>query len=306
LQTDAARQAAETAAEAAREAARIYAEASDRAAQAQLEYGKLGIDEQQRQFTEMQRIMQPWVDQGTEAMGRLGQYEQAGTDALARQRALMGLDGPDAQRAAMEQISSSPEMVGLMQQGENAMMQQGAATGGLRGGNTQAALAQFRPGMLSALINQQYSKLGGLIDMGQGITMNRAALGQASAAGVGAAGMQTGSNIANLLMQQGGAVGQGIMGAGQAGAQGVLGAGNAMAGGQMTAAQAAAAGLLGAGGARSQGILGAGQATAQGQYQSGMIGANLTNATGQAWAQIPNYFAQGAMMGYGIKNPGVF
>jgi len=306
LGTEGALEAARIAGDAAIEAARVAGEAAERAAQVQLEYGRLGIDEQQRQFAAMQEIMKPWVDQGTQAMGRLDQYETAGTDALARQRALMGLDGTDAQRSAIEQISSSPEMVGLMQQGENAMMQQGAATGGLRGGNTQAALAQFRPGMLSALINQQYSKLGGLIDMGQGITMNRAALGQASAAGVGAAGMQTGSSIANLLMQQGAAAGQGIYGAGQAQAGGILGAGNAMAGGTMTAAQAAAAGVSGSGQARAGGIWNAGQATAQGQYQAGNIRANQIMGAGNAWSQIPNAFAQGGFMGYGIKNPGAF
>jgi hypothetical protein len=295
LQTEGAIEAARIAGEAATEAARIAADASAAASAEQIRYGQLGIEEQQRQFAAMQEIMKPWVDQGTEAMGQLSQYEAAGTDALARQRALMGLDGQDAQRSAMEQISNSPEMVGLMQQGENAMMQQGAATGGLRGGNTQAALAQFRPNMLSSLINQQYSKLGGLIDMGQGITMNRAALGQASAAGVGAAGMQTGSNIANLLMQQGNAAGQGIYGAGQAQAGGITGYGNAMAGGQMTAAQAAAAG-----------VLGAGQARAQGQYQVGNIEANRILGAGQAWSQVPQQIAQGAFMGYGIQNPGAF
>jgi hypothetical protein len=317
LQTTAAQEAAATAAESAREAARIYKEASEAASAKQIEYGNLAIGEQQRQFTEMQKIMQPWVEQGTEAMGRLGQYEAAGTDALGRQRALMGLDGQDAQRAAIEGISQSPEMLAMIGQGEDALRQQGAATGGLRGGNTQAALAQFRPSMLSQLINQQYSKLGGLVDMGQGITMNKASLGQASAAGVGGAGMQSGANIANLLAQQGQAAGQGILGAGQAAAQGELGAGQAASGGQMSVAQAAAAGLLGAGQSRSQGqfgagqyssqgILGAGQANAQGIYNSGMAQANQQMAAGQAWSQVPNYFTQGAMLGYGLKNPGAF
>jgi hypothetical protein len=68
-----------------------------------------------------------------------------------------------------------------------------------------------------------------------------------------------------------------------------------MAGGQMTAAQAAAAG-----------VLGAGQARAQGQYQVGNIEANRILGAGQAWSQVPQQFAQGAFMGYGIQNPGAF
>jgi hypothetical protein len=71
----------------------------------------------------------------------------------------------------------------------------------LRGGNIQGALAQFRPQLLSSLIEQQYGRLGGLTTMGQ-----------RSAAGVGAAGMETGTNVANLLAQQGAARAGGELG----------------------------------------------------------------------------------------------
>lgn len=240
IANDAASDAASTAATAATEAASTEAEAAQAA-----------IDEQARQFAAMQELMAPWVAQGTESLAGLQQYEEAGSDALARQRALMGLDGQDAQRAAIEGIASSAEMAGLYTQGENALMQSGAATGGLRGGNTQAALAQFRPQMLSGLINQQYSKLGGLIDMGQGITMNRAALGQASAAGVGAAGMQSASSIGNLLLAQGNATAGGILGAGNANAAAQLASGNAWANLPQTVLQG---GLLGYGLANPRGF----------------------------------------------------
>jgi hypothetical protein len=83
-------------------------------------------------------------------------------------------------------------------------LQQAAATGGLRGGNIQAALAQFRPQVLSGLIEQQYGRLGGLTQ-----------LGQASAAGVGSAGMQTGTNVSNLIQQQGAAQAGGALAQGQ-------------------------------------------------------------------------------------------
>src|SRR3990167_4363739 len=76
----------------------------------------------------------------------------------------------------------------LVQQGENAMLQNASA----RGGNLQAAMGQFRPQILSQLIDQQYGRLGGM-----------AQLGQASAAGQAAQGMQLGQNVAGLLGQQG-------------------------------------------------------------------------------------------------------
>ena len=96
-------------------------------------------------------------------------------------------------------------------------MQGASATGGLRGGNIQGALAQFEPQLLSQLINQQYGRLGGLAATGGTVAQNLASgglsatgelarIGQASAAGVGTAGSQTGANIANLLGQQGAAM----------------------------------------------------------------------------------------------------
>ena len=180
-------------------AANIQAEAASGAAAAESAAAQAGIDETRRQFDAMQSLLSPYV--------------QAGTQSLKSQQDLAGINGPEAQAAAMKAISESPEMLGMIQQGENALLQQGAATGGLRGGNTAGALAQFRPQMLSGLINQQYSRLGGITQMGQ-----------ASAAGVGAAGMQSGSQIAGLLGQQGAAQAGGILGAGQANAQASLNA----------------------------------------------------------------------------------
>jgi len=171
----------------------IQGQAAGDAADTQAAAADAGIDETRRQFDAMQALLDPYV--------------QAGNKSLTAQQDMAGLNGPEAQAAAVQAISSSPEMMALTQQGENALLQQGAATGGLRGGNVQGALAQFRPQMLSGLINQQYGRLGGLTQMGQ-----------ASAAGVGAAGMQSGANIADLLGQQGAAVAGGQIAAGQAAA----------------------------------------------------------------------------------------
>lgn len=169
----------------------IQGVSSNKAAETQAGAAEAGIDEQRRQFEAMQAVLKPYV--------------QAGQGAMAAQQALTGLGGADAQAAAIKAIGESPEMQAMTQQGENAIMQQAAATGGLRGGNVQAALAQFRPSVLSSLINQQYQRLGGLTQ-----------IGQASAAGVGAGALQTGQNVAGLLQQQGAAVAGGQLAAGQA------------------------------------------------------------------------------------------
>lgn len=168
--------------------------AGNAAAAAQTQAAQMGIEEQRRQFDALQKLLAPYV--------------QAGTGALGAQQALLGLSGGDAQQAAIAGIQGSPQFAALQQAGTNSLLQNAAATGGLRGGNTQAALAQFSPQLLSQLIDQQYSRLGGL-----------SSLGQNAAAGTGNAGMATGQGIANLLGQQGAA---------QAGA--ALNAGNAQAG----------------------------------------------------------------------------
>ena len=169
----------------------ISAKSASDAADTQSAAAQAGIEEQRRQFDAMQKILAP--------------YTEAGTKSLAAQQDLAGLNGPEAQAAAMKGISESPEMLAMTQQGENAILQQGSATGGLRGGNVQGALAQFRPAALSSLINQQYGRLGGITQ-----------IGQASAAGVGAGAMQTGANVADLLGQQGAAIAGGQLAQGQA------------------------------------------------------------------------------------------
>lgn len=166
------------------------ASAAKSAASTQAASAQAGIEEQRRQFDLTQKL--------------LGPYAQAGEGALAAQQALIGLAGPEAQATAIRNIEMSPQFTSMIAQGENALLQNASATGGLRGGNTQAALAQFRPNLLSGLIQQQYENLGGLTTTGAN-----------AAAGVGSAGMQTGANVSNLLQQQGAARAGGQLAAGQ-------------------------------------------------------------------------------------------
>lgn len=156
------------------------ADSAEAAGRTQAAASAAGIAEQQRQFDKLVELMAPYVS--------------AGQGALGGQQALVGLQGQEAQQQAISGFEQSPLFQSLTQQGENAILQNASATGGLRGGNTQAALAQFRPQMLNALIEQQYGRLGGLSTMGQ-----------AAAAGQATAGQQLGQNVSSLLGQQGAA-----------------------------------------------------------------------------------------------------
>lgn len=190
------------------------ADAAKRAGDIQYRAAMAGIDEQRRQFDAVTRTMRPFVNAGSNAIRGMNPYVRAGESALRGQQALMGMLGPREQQAAIAALSASPEMSALIAQGENSMLQNASATGGLRGGNLQAALAQFRPQVLSSLINNQYARLGGMTALGNQTLTNMMQVGQASAANQASAGLDTGVNIANLLQQGGSARAGGEMASG--------------------------------------------------------------------------------------------
>lgn len=172
---------------------RAQKKAANSAANAQIESSEMGVEEQRRQFDAVQKLLKPYAD--------------AGLSGLSGQQDLLGINGTAAQQAAIGNISNSAEMQTYLQQGENAILQNASATGGLRGGNTQAALAQFRPQLLNQLINQRYQNLAGMTSLGQN-----------AAAGTGNAGMQAASNISNLYQQSGAAQAGAALASGQASA----------------------------------------------------------------------------------------
>lgn len=176
--------------------------AANTAAAAQTDAADKGIAEQRRQFDALQKLMAP--------------YTAAGLPALSGQQDLLGLNGAKKQGLAIKGIEDSPQFQSMYQQGENAILQNASATGGLRGGNTQGALAQFRPQMLNQLIDQQYSRLGGLVTMGQN-----------SAAGVGTAGMSSADSISKLLGSAGAAQAGSALASGKAQADMYSGIANA-------------------------------------------------------------------------------
>jgi hypothetical protein len=175
------------------DSANASADAANAAAGAQTAASQAAIAEQKRQFDAIRALLQPYVD--------------TGSGSLSAQRDLIGLGSPGAQQSAIQAIQQGPQFQSLLAQGENSILQNASATGGLRGGNTQAALAQFSPALLSQLISQQYDRLGGL-----------SSIGQNAAAGVGNAGMSSATSIGNLLQQQGAAQAGGLLAQGRASA----------------------------------------------------------------------------------------
>jgi len=165
----------------------IQGNAAKKAAAAQGRAAELGIEEQRRQFDLVQQLMKPYVE--------------AGTPALQAQQAMLGLGPAGSEQAQIDAVRRSPAFQSMLRQGEESILQRASATGGLRGGNIQAALAQFSPQLLAQELETRYNRFGGMTQLGQN-----------AAAGVGTAGMATGTNVANLLGQQGAARAGGIVG----------------------------------------------------------------------------------------------
>ena len=171
-----------------------------------------GIARQEEALDTLRSDLAPFVEAGIGGLEGLDPYSQVGTEALAQQRAYLGLEGPEAQQAFISGVTDSPEMAELTRQGEEAILRGGSATGGLRGGNVQGALAQYAPGVMMNLLNQKYDRLGGLTGLGYQTATNLAQMGQASAAGQGAAGLSTAGAVQGLLGARADAAGSGAAG----------------------------------------------------------------------------------------------
>lgn len=170
---------------------RKQAKSAQQASQAQQQTAQASIDEQRRQFDHVQNLLNPYV--------------QAGQTALGQQGDLIGLNGYDSQQTAINNLNNSPFLQSAYKQAENALLQNASATGGLRGGNMQSALADNRMNMLHQAYQGQLQNLG-----------NTVSIGQNAAAGVGNAGANFANNVSSINQNMGQAMTGGLLAQGQA------------------------------------------------------------------------------------------
>lgn len=152
--------------------------ASRRAEGAQLGFLNRALDQSIAQRTQDRADFEPW--------------RMAGSSALTAQEDLLGLRGSAVQQSSIDALLNSPMWRTLFRVGEESVLQNANATGGLRGGNTQRSLYEAGEETLAQLIERQLGHLGGL--SGTGLS--------AATAGSAAGGNLTGQ-IANILGQQG-------------------------------------------------------------------------------------------------------
>jgi hypothetical protein len=193
--------------------------------------GKLQVASEQEAIAQQRAAIEEQRLAREELRTLLNPYIEAGGSALQGQMAALGLAGPEAQQEYVSQQEQSPIFQALKRQQEEALLQNVSATGGLRGGNVQGALAQFRPALLNQFLDQQYGRLGGISEQGQ-----------QSATQAGTAGMLTANQIGGNLTNIG--TGMKDIGASRAG--------SALAQGQMYGD------ILGSVGGVAKGLLGGG------------------------------------------------
>lgn len=182
----------------------IKGNASEDAAQAQSDAAAQAQAENNRRYEEIVKLLDPYRQSGTQANTALGN--------------IYGLNGDKAQQQYISNLQNSSIFKGLLQQGENSILQNASATGGLRGGNTQQALAKFSPQLLYGLLQDQAKGIGNLYQGGlssvgtlatanQNLANNNSQLIQDQGAYRAGGILANGQSTANLLGSVGSALG---------------------------------------------------------------------------------------------------
>lgn len=178
-------------------------EASTKAMQAQTDAYNRAIDIGNQQFQTTRTDYMPYTTAGASAMNELAAYLGLGGQGIVAGDQVPtggtpvhigGLGPGQTVRQKIEELKQSPIYQSRYNAGEEALLQTAAATGGLRGGNTQRGLADFGSDVLASVYSDLLARLAGVAQFGVGAT--------GSVAGFGA---QNTTNAANLTGQIGNA-----------------------------------------------------------------------------------------------------
>jgi hypothetical protein len=146
------------------------------------------IGEQQGQMAQNRTDEAPYTGFGTSSIGALGD--------------LLGLNGPDKAAAAIAALKASPLYTSLFNTGQEAVLQNASATGGVRGGNTQGALYELGSNTLSDVIQNQIKNLFGGASIGANSTGQLLTTNQQGANNISSGYTSIGNALSNKTLGQ--------------------------------------------------------------------------------------------------------
>lgn len=137
------------------------------------------------------------------ATSALSAFADPGRQAANQQAMLSGAMGNEQQQQAFNDFNASPGQQFLRQQGEQGIINQSAALGGLGGGDVRRELSRFGTGLAQQDFGNHFNRLSQVA--GQGLQAAGQQAGFNQQAGMGAANLFSGAgqNIANNRFQTG-------------------------------------------------------------------------------------------------------
>jgi hypothetical protein len=174
---------------------RAAVQAADKQAQAMTEASDKSTALQREMFNKQMEVFTPFLEAGAGALPYLQEY-------LTKQ--------PERFEFKAQDYTQTPEYQQIAQQAEQAVMRNQAATGGMRSGGAQAALAGISPQILQQLRNEDYQRQLQQYSVNQGAQtdaynrlMGIAGLGFGGAQQTGSAAGQFGSAAGQNAMMTG-------------------------------------------------------------------------------------------------------
>jgi len=228
----------------ANKAAGAQVAASKSAAQLQHEDQQAALDEQRRQFDITQGNLAPFLKVGTSAVNTLG-----GLLSTPGQGLLTPFTG-QFQAPTAEQARATPGYQFQTEEGQKAIQNSAAASGGLLSTGSLKALTGFSQGLADTTYSDTYNRAFNEYLQGynqfqnnQANEFNRLAaasgMGQTTATTLGNLGQQSASNIANTYLTGGQQIANSLLYGGNARASGYAGVANALGGSLNNIAQLA-------------------------------------------------------------------
>ena len=192
-------------------AAGTQADAAKSAAQLQYQESQNALDFQKQEYEQQQANEAPFIKAGQGAVNTLSTYAPFTAPTL-------------------EEAKAQPGYQFALQEGENAINQNAAATGNVYSGTTLRAADQFAQNLAETNYGNVYNRSLGTYETNLNRLQSLAGEGLTGTGQAAAAGGQAASNIGNINMATGAQIGQDIQNAGAAEASGYVGAANAFGG----------------------------------------------------------------------------